>query len=264
LAVLIQRKTLFFGDILLKITLSAHVILSNMKKEEIRVFTDGASRGNPGPGGWGAIIELEEDVYEIGGRNDRTTNNRMELTAIVETLESLESKGNTSSKVHFLTDSSYVANGINSWINGWRRNSWKNKSGDEIANIDLWQKLDGHLNIFEVFAEHVAAHVGVPANERVDEIATTFADNDPTQLFNGKKFLYKIDLKTTQGDSDKKEAKKRNVGKAFSYLSLVDGELQIHKTWPECEKRVKGKKGVKFKKALSQQEEDQIRIDWGV
>lgn len=231
---------------------------------EIKVFTDGASRGNPGPGGWGAIIELEDEVFEIGGGDKRTTNNRMELTAVVETLENLENKKLSKSKVKFLTDSSYVANGINMWINSWRRNNWKNKAGEEIANIDLWQKLDDYLNIFEVRAEHVEGHVGVPANERVDQIATSFADEKPDQLFVGKKFLYKIDLNSKEGDEKKSQNKKRSSGKAYSYLSLVDGRLEIHKTWADCENRVKGQKGVKFKKALSKDEEDQIKKSWGI
>jgi ribonuclease HI len=230
---------------------------------EIQIFTDGASRGNPGPGGWGAIIDLGEEIVEIGGRNDRTTNNRMELSAVVESLENLENRNLSKAKVKFFTDSQYVANGVNMWINGWRRNNWKNKAGEEIANIDLWQKLDDYLNIFEVKAEHVEGHVGVPANERVDAIATSFADNKPDQLFVGQKMLYKIDLKKTSGNQVDSDKKKRSSAKAYSYLSLVDGQLQIHKTWTECEARVKGLSGVKFKKALSKSEEDQIKSDWG-
>jgi len=232
--------------------------------EEIRVFTDGSSRGNPGPGGWGAIVDLGEEVYEIGASDKRTTNNRMELGSIVGVLESLREKYIKQDRVHFLTDSSYVANGINSWINSWRRNNWKNKAGDEIANIDLWQKLNDLLTVFEVRAEHVKGHAGVPANERVDEIATSFADEKPVQLFTGKKFLYKIDLQDTSVPKGGGTATKKYTGKAYSYLSLVNGDLQIHKTWLECESRVKGMKGVKFKKAMSASDEAEIRKSWGV
>lgn len=231
--------------------------------EEIKVFTDGSSRGNPGPGGWGSIIDFGETVRELGGGDKRTTNNRMELTAVVETLEFLENNNYSSASVKFYTDSSYVANGASSWINNWRRNNWKNKTGQEIANVDLWQKIDDLQNIFEIKMENVEGHVGVPANERADQIATSFADQKPDNLFVGKKMLYKIDLESTEGDLEKSKNKKRNSGKAYSYLSLVDGELQRHLTWSECEARVKGKKGVKFKKALNAQEESQIKLDWG-
>jgi len=234
-----------------------------MEKDEIRVFTDGASRGNPGPGGWGAILDFGEEVFELGGGDKKTTNNRMELSAVVESLEFLENKGHSSSKVRIFTDSSYVANGVSVWINGWRNNNWKNKAGQEIANMDLWQKINDLLNIFEIKMENIEGHAGIPANERADEIATSFADSNPDNLFVGKKFLYKIDLENLNIDKTKSSNKKRSTGKAYSYLSVVDGIFQVHKTWADCEARVRGEKGVKFKKALSKEEEDKIKSDWG-
>lgn len=231
--------------------------------EEIKVFTDGSSRGNPGPGGWGAIIDFGEEIRELGGREDRTTNNRMELSAVVETLEFLENQNITSSKVKFFTDSSYVANGIKFWINGWRKNNWKNKANQEVANVDLWQKIDGLLNVFEIDTENIEGHVGIPANERADKIATSFADNKPDNLFVGQKRLYQVDLSNFSKNEDMSSSKKKSGSKAYSYLSLVDGQLQTHKTWSDCENRVKGLKNVKFKKALSKEDEDQIKSDWG-
>lgn len=231
--------------------------------DEIKVFTDGSSRGNPGPGGWGAIVDFGDEVRELGGGDKRTTNNRMELSAVVETLEFLESQNYSKSKVVFYTDSSYVANGVSIWINGWRRNNWKNKAGQEIANVDLWQKIDSLLNIFEIKMENIEGHVGIPANERADQIATSFADNKPDNLFVGKKMLYEVNLEDLEKDEKMKVQKKRSATKAYSYLSLVDGILEIHKTWSECERRVKGRQGVKFKKALSLEEENQIKKDWG-
>lgn len=231
--------------------------------EEIKVFTDGSSRGNPGPGGWGAIIDFGEEIRELGGREDRTTNNRMELSAVVETLEFLENQNLTSSKVKFFTDSSYVANGIKFWINGWRKNNWKNKANQEVANVDLWQKIDGLLNVFEIDTENIEGHVGIPANERADKIATSFADNNPDNLFVGQKRLYQVDLSNFSKNEDMSSAKKKSGSKAYSYLSLVDGQLQTHKTWADCENRVKGLKNVKFKKALSKEDEDKIKADWG-
>jgi ribonuclease HI len=231
---------------------------------EIRVFTDGASRGNPGPGGWGSIIDFGEDVHELGGADKKTTNNRMELSAISETLEFLDSKNFSGSKITFYTDSSYVANGVSVWINGWRRNNWKNKAGQEIANIDLWQKIDGYLNSFEVSMENVEGHAGIPANERADQIATSFADDSPDNLFVGQKVLYKVDLNDTSSDQKKASTKKRNNTKAYSYVSLVNGEFQTHSTWSDCENRVKGETRAKFRKTVSKEDEDRIKKEWGV
>jgi ribonuclease HI len=183
---------------------------------------------------------------------------------VAETLEFLENKNFSSSKVRFYTDSSYVANGVSSWINNWRRNNWRNKTGQEIANVDLWQKIDNLLNIFEVKMENIEGHVGIPANERADQIATSFADGKPDNLFVGQKNLYKVDLKSMEGDEKMAQTKKRSNARAYSYLSLVDGEFQRHLTWKECEVRVKGKKGVRYKKALSKEEEEQIMNDWGI
>lgn len=232
-------------------------------KEEIKIFTDGASRGNPGPGGWGAIVDFGDEVYELGGGEKKTTNNRMELSAVLESLEFLEGQNYSGARVKFFTDSSYVAKGVSIWINGWRRNNWKNKTGQEIANIDLWKKISDLLNIFEVKMENIEGHVGIPANERADQIATSFADEKPDNLFKGKKFLYKVNLEETKGTPEMKADKKRSSAKAYSYLSLVGGELQIHKSWADCENRVKGEKNVKFKKSLSQEEEEQIKKEWG-
>jgi ribonuclease HI len=231
---------------------------------EIKIYTDGSSRGNPGPGGWGAIIQDDEEIFEIGGGDKRTTNNRMELTAIVETLEFLENKDKRGSKLRIYTDSSYVANGVSLWINGWRRNNWKNKAGQEIANIDLWQKIDDLLNVFQIQMENIEGHVGIPANERADEIATSFADGKGANLFVGKKMLYKINLEDKGQDDKMAQQKQRAGAKAYSYLSLVNGELQIHKTWDECKSRVDGIKGARYRKALSPEDENAIRKGWGI
>ena len=245
-------------------TSSWHVILCPMN-EEIKVYTDGSSRGNPGPGGWGAIIDFGEEVRELGAGDKRTTNNRMELTAVIETLEFLSNNSHEGTNLRFYTDSSYVANGISIWINNWRRNNWKNKTGQEIANVDLWQKFDSLLSVFSnINTENIEGHVGIPANERADQIATSFADEKPDNLFVGKKMLYKIDLSSSEKDSGQAAKKARSGAKAYSYLSLVNGELQIHETWAQCEARVKGAERAKFRKALSKEDEVRIKADWGV
>ena len=149
------------------------------------IFTDGSSRGNPGPGGWGAIVVEGETVTELGGRESKTTNNRMELTAVVEAL-----KHTKADEVIVHTDSSYLISGITSWIEGWKKNNWKTKTKDDVLNRDLWETLDEVINTREVLFRKVSGHAGVPANERCDVIATSYADNDSVKLYHGVRDHY--------------------------------------------------------------------------
>jgi ribonuclease HI len=231
-------------------------------EDKIAIFTDGSSRGNPGPGGWGAIVVIKNKVTELGGREDKTTNNRMELTAAIQALCSL---GHSMSKSEVLvyTDSSYVINGITKWVYGWQKNNWKSSTKDDVSNRDLWQKLIDVSDGLKIKWNHVEGHAGVPGNERCDEIATSFADNIKINFFKGELSDYEFDLTNKKGGSVKKSKKSTNKGKAYSYVSLVNGKLNVDKTWSECEKRVKGiKGGVKFKKATSQSEEEEIIKDF--
>lgn len=160
----------------------------------ITIFTDGSSKGNPGPGGWGAIVADEKIVKEIGGREEHTTNNRMELTACIRALESLEPSSQKLEAIIYC-DATYVVKGITEWIHGWHRNNWKTAGKKLVENKDLW------MNLFEVTQgknlhwKLVAGHAGVPANERCDAIATTFADSDKINLYDGSRSGYKISLK---------------------------------------------------------------------
>jgi ribonuclease HI len=245
-----------------------------MERNQITIFSDGSSRGNPGPGGWGVIIALGSKVTELGGRENHTTNNRMEILGAIKALEFV---GDTKKEIKINTDSSYVINGITKWVYGWQRNGWKNSDKEEVANRDLWEKLisvsygnpSQIKNQFDgarkIKWNYVGGHSGVPGNERCDEIATTFADNKPTKLFSGKISDYKVNLKDLKGSGIKKKVPKGNKEPAYSYLSLVDGKLEKHKTWAECEKRVKGVKGgVKYKKALNAEDEIKIIKEWGL
>lgn len=215
------------------------------------IFTDGSSRGNPGPGGWGAIIADDSLVTELGGREDHTTNNRMELMAIISALSNT-----TASHVTLYTDSQYVISGITLWISSWKKNNWKTKTKEDVLNKDLWEKLDALKEAKEVTFKKVDGHHGIPANERCDEIATSCADNLDPHLFRGPRETYPIDLTITSGNSSRTSSKK--TGPTYSYVSSVGGVIQVHAKWEECKARVHGVKGARYKKAQSKSDEGQI------
>ena len=235
----------------------------NSHGASIIIFSDGSSRGNPGPGGWGAIVADCEKVVELGGGEKHTTNNRMELSGAINALALL---GHPMSKsdVTVNTDSSYVINGITKWVYGWQKNGWKSSTKEDVVNRDLWEKLIEVSKGLKIKWNYVGGHIGVPGNERCDVIATSFADGGKVDLFKGKLSDYEHDLDDIKGCTVKTKKKTNNKGKAYSYLSLIHGVLKIDKTWTECEKRVKGVKGdVKFKKAMSAEEEKEILRNWG-
>lgn len=223
---------------------------------KIIIFTDGSSRGNPGPGGWGAIISIDKKVIELGGGDKHTTNNRMELLGAISALENVEKE---KSEIILNTDSSYVINGITKWVHGWQKNNWKTKNKEDVVNKDLWERLIDVSSDKKIKWNYVGGHIGVEGNERADIIATSFADEEKIDLLNGKVTDYEYDLLDTKGSKEKVSKKSKNKGPAYSYVSFVNGVLKIDKTWAECEKRVKGIKGnVKFKKAISPSDEEGI------
>lgn len=236
-----------------------------MKKENtIYVFTDGSSLGNPGPGGWGAIVVDGEKVREFGAGEKHTTNNRMELSATIGALRNILSDG----QIILHTDSSYAINGITKWVHGWKRNNWKNSEKEEVKNRDLWETLVTVTEGKKIEWKYVAGHVGIIGNERADEIATSFAAGNPAKLYNGSfaDYTHRNILDTSHNASQKKartKNKEHSKAKAFSYLSLLDGKLMRHATWVECEARVKGK-NARYKKALSKEDEGKILKEWGV
>ena len=140
----------------------------------IEAATDGACSGNPGPGGWGGLIIFDDkSELEIGGSEQNTTNNRMELTAAIKTLEKLKTyklKENFKLK----TDSKYVIEGYTKWIMNWKKNGWKTSAGKSVQNLDLWQKID-QLRINGLIMEYVKGHSGDKQNDRVDKIATNYS-----------------------------------------------------------------------------------------
>jgi ribonuclease HI len=135
--------------------------------EPVEVFTDGACRGNPGPGGWGVILRTKGKEKELWGGEAATTNNRMELTAVIRALEALTRP----SRVSLYTDSQYVQKGISEWIHSWKRRGWKTADKNPVKNEDLWRRLDELAAGHEVEWHWVRGHSGHPENERADELA---------------------------------------------------------------------------------------------
>jgi ribonuclease HI len=228
-------------------------------KEVITIFSDGAAKGNPGRGGFGAVISYPDKVVEIGAHKARTTNNEMELTVVVEALKVV---ANTGAPVAIYTDSKYVVEGAKGWIFGWQKNGWKTKAETDVANKELWQDLLPLLKKVEIEWHKVPGHVGIVGNERADTIASDFAEHGTFTLYNGPKSDYGFNIEDTTFDqakaTERSDARKRSAQKAYSYISMVDGVIQTHTTWAECEKRVKGKKGVRFKKSLDAGNEQEI------
>jgi len=136
-------------------------------EQRIIIHTDGACSGNPGPGGWGAILEWGDHKREIKGGEPHTTNNRMELMAAISALEALK----RSCTVDLHTDSQYLRDGIMKWIHGWKRNGWKTADKKPVKNVDLWQRLEQALSRHKVRWHWVRGHAGHDLNERADQLA---------------------------------------------------------------------------------------------
>ena len=140
--------------------------------ERVVIYTDGACKGNPGPGGWGAWLRWGAHEKELFGGEPATTNNRMELTAVIESLALLKRH----TPVAIYTDSEYLKNGITRWHQGWVRKNWRSASGDPVKNMDLWQRILDVCKIHQIEWHWVRSHVGIPLNERADKLATAARD----------------------------------------------------------------------------------------
>lgn len=145
-----------------------------IKTDAIQIFSDGACRGNPGPGGWGALLRYREHEKTLYGGEPNTTNNRMELQAVISGLAALKPDSATPVEVH--TDSKYVQQGMQSWIHGWKRNGWKTSDKKPVKNADLWQQLDALAQKFDISWHWVKGHAGHPENERADQLANQGID----------------------------------------------------------------------------------------
>lgn len=234
----------------------------------ILIFTDGACTGNPGPGGWGAIVVSPDGhVRELGAGTRETTNNRMELAGALHALKSLAPDG---PPITLYTDSTYVIRGITQWIWGWRSRGWRNAEGKEVLNRDLWEELLRavmRLKPTPIEWKYVRGHTGVPGNERCDEIAVGFANGKYVSLYDGPLLGYGIaihDLPDDQPLPEMKTYDKATKKAAHSYLSYFGGVVMRHKSWAGCERRVKGQSQAKFKKAMSAGDEASILKSWGL
>ena len=145
--------------------------MSNAKHVEI--YTDGACRGNPGPGGWGALLRYNSTLKKINGSEEHTTNNRMELTAAIMALKALKQP----CQIDLTTDSQYVRKGITEWINNWRKNGWKNSQRKPVKNVDLWVTLDEQTQKHNVTWHWIKGHSGHVENEMADELANLAIDS---------------------------------------------------------------------------------------
>ncbi len=152
-----------------------------MAESAVEIYADGACRGNPGPGGWGAILRSGGREREIFGGEAQTTNNRMELTAVIEALSALTKP----SKVRVYTDSQYVQKGISEWIHNWKRRGWLTADKKPVKNVDLWRRLDEIAGGHEVEWHWVKGHAGHPENERADALANRGIPDELAKASNG-------------------------------------------------------------------------------
>ena len=141
-------------------------------RTEVTLYTDGACRGNPGPGGWGVVLQSGQHVKELYGGEAETTNNRMEMKAAIEGLKAL----NRACNVALFTDSQYLRKGVLEWMAGWKRNGWKTSARKPVKNQDLWQSLDQQLERHNIEWHWVKGHSGNPGNERADALANKGTD----------------------------------------------------------------------------------------
>ncbi len=138
----------------------------------VEIYTDGACRGNPGPGGWGALLSYGEHEKELSGAEALTTNNRMELTAVIRALEALKRPA----ELRIYTDSEYVRRGITEWVKSWKTRGWKTADRKPVKNQDLWERLDALAAGHRIDWRWVKGHAGIPGNERVDRLANEAID----------------------------------------------------------------------------------------
>lgn len=265
--------------------------------KSIIIFTDGACSGNPGPGGWGAIIAFPQgQIKELGGQQDATTNNEMEMMALDKAFSYLvrvasDAKANSNSisqtnisnpftnsndlnsmQINVFSDSTYVIRGLTQWVWAWKNKNWKTAQGEDVKNKNLWiqlmQNMDSLKRLGKKISFHYSrGHVGTPGNERCDEIAVGMSQKKWVSLYEGDLINYSVSIYDLPEETELPPMKDYNNEKkkeAFCYLSYVDGKVEQHRTWAECEARVKGRSGAKFKKCLTQEDMHQLLKNWGV
>jgi ribonuclease HI len=231
------------------------------------LYTDGACSGNPGPGGWGFVFVnfLSKKITEGGGGEASTTNNRMEMTAIIEGLR--EAKSQKFKELLILTDSTYVIRGFTQWRFGWKKRGWVTAEGQPVSNKDLWEALDEAAQGLKLEWRYVRGHQGTPGNERVDRIAVAFSKRDWIDLKSEASFSnYEFDVTVIPKGEPLPEMKSTTPGekKPVFYVSYVNGVLARHQDWPSCERTVKGQPKALYKKVSNEEELKEVLKKWGV
>jgi ribonuclease HI len=236
---------------------------------DLFVYTDGACSGNPGPGGWAAVLVRGPERLEIGGREAATTNNRMEMRAAIEGLRFAR----PGERAHVVTDSKYLHDGISQWIHGWKRRAWKKADGTPVLNRELWEELDRLVRSpgLRVSWEHVRGHAGHVMNERCDEIATAFARGEAPELQRSgeswqpapaTRMVPAAEVPAPVGPSEPWTGLLPEPALYPAYLSYVGGRLEVHSTWAECERRVHEVSGARHKRVRTKREYRQALAEW--
>jgi ribonuclease HI len=234
-----------------------------LSSNEFWIFTDGACSGNPGPGGWAFLLGSSAKVCSMRGFEKETTNNRMELMAIIEALKFLknEFKVSKNSRIRLFTDSSYVFQGITEWIWSWKKRGWTKADGAQVMNVLLWKELDEIVqSLPQIQWGLVPGHEGIAGNEWVDQESVKSSQELKAARFEwafkdfpAQNIFEKLPrLRSTFGKTGRLQAQ-TSSSKTF-YASFVKGEVQRHNTWAECEARVKGQAHARFKKLKSESE----------
>lgn len=221
-------------------------------------YTDGSCLGNPGPGGWGArIVYPDRTVSEFGGFQSSTTNNQMEMQAIVAALNQLRDQ----SQLTVRSDSRYVLDGLSKWLQAWKRRGWMTAAGEPVKNQALWRQLDQFMHR-GISLQHVRGHSGDPNNERVDDIARAFASGESPLLFQGQLGDRHDPVLESQVSDGRLLAVSRvqrsrrggSRGAQPKYVSIVRGQVVVDADWPTCSARVRGVSGARYKKVWTRQE----------
>ncbi|HAH32539.1 MAG TPA: ribonuclease HI [Elusimicrobia bacterium] len=235
----------------------------------IFIYCDGACSGNPGPGGWGAVIIFPENrVSEFGGGERPTTNNRMEMRGAIAALSAVRDRPES---VKLYTDSSLLINGITGWIHGWKRKAWLTAGGKPVVNRDLWEHLDllAQTRKSRLAWGHIKGHTGHEINERCDQIAVAFSKGETPALYEGPTVGCGYSLLEPAAEYLHKPLPRQaphfstpKTKVAGFYLSLVAGRVERHTTWPQCQGRVHGVSGARFKKVKSAEEAQTVLKLW--
>jgi ribonuclease HI len=237
-------------------------------KDTIFIYCDGACSGNPGPGGWAAVIIYPEGrVRELGGGQRPSTNNRMEMLGAIAALSAVRDRPEP---VKLYTDSALLVNGATRWIRGWQRNGWMTAAGKPVVNRDLWERLDSLTQARKrrLAWGHMKGHAGHEINERCDVIAVAFSRGTRAGLYDGPAVgcgysLLEPGPEHLGGSSTGGRSSSSKPKTGGYYLSFVAGCLERHLTWAACRQRVNGVSGARFKKVASAEEEREVLKLWG-